>query len=451
VYSGICFFGGMDMLGSVCDQEISQAAQTSGGTSAVVHVCIPFHTKYPFLFRLWLMQTKDWEHAGLEYAAFYLRYIRDIFHEDGIDSKCIMRENRHISHTYLIGETSVTMDSCRLFHFNTGMGFLDLRIPVSCSSPDMLEDTVARFRICDQPMEDGKSLCDLAEEILAPMGNCTLFPHTGEEGSRRGELFTAMVMDPMEETDMALHLYRLGNGLDSSYTGTSDPEGVCSPHAYIHWYASLKGVCTVGMRTENQRNLQFVEQMWLSYAENRYFLSFILVLHEKYTMYHYLNEIAGKKNLSSMKGYQKRIMLFNTQFRFEIISEETSYQTLYTRLREVKNVDRVFNDINDEVERINSFHESVSDVNNTNAMTIIGVLCVISALKDCFELITADMNTETVLTLLQTLPPVSKVLLYGFILFLGLALGMLVPKTIFSAMGKWIRKQYAQGFLRWKK
>jgi len=132
-----------------------------------------------------------------------------------------------------------------------------------------------------------------------------------------GDSVLSVVVSKYLFENLDMHAYRLAHGLDSRYNNTSPPDKFFSNFDYIKWAITKRGVCNIGILTENEENRKFILEDWLKYSDTRYSIWYILVLHQKYALYQYMNDVANKNTLGNLREFQKKPSLFLRKRRFK--------------------------------------------------------------------------------------------------------------------------------------
>jgi len=399
---------------------------------SVIRLYIPFKTVNKISFRSGISKNNIWHIDNTIHTGFYLKYIDRIFNKDELYGDCVIYKTEFSDKSFTLNEKKLSVTSARIFSFETDVAFLELSIPLQTENPDELADISSKLRLSNiyhLTASNGSTICinDISSEILNKLGKVIIFNHLPPNSDTRPELFISVVLrEKIENLDM--HAYRLAHGLDSRYNNTSPPDKFFSNFDYIKWAITKRGVCNIGILTENEENRKFILEDWLKYSDTRYSIWYILVLHQKYALYQYMNDVANKNTLGNLREFQKKIMLFNTKYRFSIISEESSYQHLYEKTCEEKGLENEFNDIDDEIARISEYHESKAEKNNTVAMTILSILCLISAIRDCYQLLSVNNIFGKLSSAFSALSSESQFLFCAFIIIILIALVLVIPK-----------------------
>lgn len=444
---------------------------TPTAVHGAIHLYVPIHTKNYRGFRTKLLRKSDWTRAKIGAnasdaldARFYMRYIKQIFGagqngaENPLGVNCLVLQNDTVNYPLSVWEGEVehklTIESARLFSFDTSIAILDLRASVSAAELKSIANVCAALRVTNAPLTYNVSLGsaaadeitpatitvnDIATALLSGVRGYTLFDHIGSGAETRADVFSAIIADE-NIADKDLNLYRIAAGIDARGETNMPTDALFTPFPHLRWAVTGKGACSLGLLTGDERNRDFIQNRWISIAEKRHALWYVLVLHQKYAMYRYLNDIADKSSLGALKEAQKNIVFFNTRYRFEVVSEDTTYQTLYTMARSAKLVESVFSDIDEEIERINDYNNTVSDKNNVIAMTIVSLVCAISTFIDIFQFSVEGASiTEFVKSL--SLPQIFLFAVVALAIFISVA--FLVIKPLVKWLGAKTRKLFS--------
>ena len=402
--------------------------------TSVIRLYFPLQTPSYFKFRSKAISRKGWSVDHMIDSGFYLSYIGRIFNKNGLNSDCLVLCKKLQNKNYLLPPYSFSVDHARIFSFDTSVALLELNILFSCDNPEDIANLVAVLRCCNHAKVcygKDETVCvnTIAEQILEGLDPYILFNHIDSCGETRADLFISMII-PQSENDINLHAYRIANGLDSRCKEIPE-SGVNSFSLYPHvqWEISNRGICNTGIITSNERNNKFISQNWFPHSKHRYIIWYILALHQKYALYHFLNEIAKNNAVSSLKKTQEKIVFFNTKYRFSIISEETSYQKPYEMFCEILGLEKQFADIDDEIERISEYHEAISNKNNTKSMTIISILCAIATLKEFYDLVKETDSMESIFNSFLSLSSGGKFMYVFFLLSMIISIIILIPKN----------------------
>lgn len=450
------------------NEEIIAVAE--GGVRARVHLFLPLLVRSVRKFRAGLCRSGEWKPATLD-AKFYMRYIERIFccgndKSCAMTASCTVMQRTGLDMMLRIYDNSFRLAEARVYSFDTSIAMLDLIAEVECEKIDTVADICSIFRQTDScivrlPADSAQNTSgrlrqpgekvtvnSIAKEVLRPLGECSLFDHLSRDRATRADVFTAIVAEDTAE-NVNINMYRIADGLNARYNEKFPEEAIYMPFPHLRWAITARGACSVGLMTADPYNRAFIRDKWIGIAENRHALWYVLVLHQKYAMYHYLNEIAEGGDRAVLRDFQRKIVSFNTGYRFEIISEDDTYQKPYQMARDAKHVESVFSDIDEEIERINDYHNASADKNNVIAMTIVSLVCAISTFVDIYEL---SAKGNTLGEILSALSAVQLVLLGAVAVSILAAVAFLLVKPLVKrampAVKRWLLRVYSRLFLK---
>ena len=421
-----------------------------------VHMLIPVYIHNCLGFRSRLLKSNEWDYASME-TCFYLRYVDTIFFtdkdkttENPLVSKCLVMENKSFKAKFITRQHEIVIEKVRFFCFDTSIGLLDFHLTFSCENMENVANICARLRQTENTYKfqqfdivgnkylgvQKTCIGNLAVQLMSPLGKNTLFDHVAPGGIKRAELLISVIMESNQCAEVNSLIYRIAEGTDMRSEDVIPSDPPYSPLPHIRWAITRKGVCNVGLLTENKLNRQFIQTQWHDIISKRHMIWYVMVLHQKYAIYHYLNDIAQIKSPSDLKDFQEKITTFNTEYRFTVIADDTSYQLPYERTREVKSVEKIFADIDDEIQRIHTYHDAIRDKNNGIAMTIVSLVCAISTFIDIFSLSLSEIPLHEAMRTLSA----PQILLYGItICAMTVALGYLVVKPACKKIFGWFK------------
>lgn len=252
--------------------------------------------------------------------------------------------------------------------------------------------------------QDVNNIYDLAKYLL----DCTavkeksLFFNYTNVNEYRSNILThyGMVLNhPLDNSDsveIKKILFYLRRNYYSQWTYNSENdegEENYSPSPYIHWGITTEGTACV---TVIDPKVNFVTNSFHKNFHSYYLVMYILCLHQKLALYNYLSMFSAdlQNKPEIIDKYLKNLAEFRAKYVFEIISESETYQTVYEKTRQAFGLGALFNDIEDQVRRINEIQKTIAEDRQTkleNRISIIGSIlgffCVFSTLVDVQELL----------------------------------------------------------------
>ena len=121
----------------------------------------------------------------------------------------------------------------------------------------------------------------------------------------------------------------------------------------------------------------------------------MMILHQKYAIYNYLNTVASDTDNSFIKLNQESLIDFNSKYVFTIVSDEDFIQNVYLREKDAIDIDEVYTDLLDELKRMFEYSqlksEEINEIRNNKLniiSVIISILCSITIIFDTINMFT---------------------------------------------------------------
>lgn len=401
--------------------------------------------------------NKNWRKSELN-GDFLLKHINTSFAQNVI---CYSQKCQPINFSIPMSDPydqSIVRNYCfsvsemHIYCFDTGVGIFSFHIPYECDTDE--EDIVNTCSILrcsayhENPSLDGKAvfkdgvetrLSCLAQNKLDELfqNQCKLFDLLNDTSLRRIDMFSAVLCDtPNEETDTKSFdklCYRLANAYDNRDKNlTTHEQDFYRQHEYTRWSFSKRGCAVVANLTGIGITDSFLKERWFFSVNSNYFYLYLMVLHQKYAIYNYLNTVAADASKAFVKVNQEALIEFNSKYIFSIVSDEHFIQHVYLRMQDVNNIKEVYADLMDELKRMFDYtqlkNEEYSEIRNSKLniiSVIISVLCSITIIFDSINLFTThgyslgfDCAKNTFCTGVITFEVIVFILFLTFVFFI---------------------------------
>lgn len=372
---------------------------------AFFRACIPFSTDKITDSENFVL-PEGWQIIDI-HGDSLLKHINTAFDENVV-SFAKTFENLSFSCTQNEEEFNFSVSEIQVFCFDTGIGIVSFHIPYDEGLDEhTLVNTCAVLR-CSAKHDKavmGRTIsadgCEtylscLAEEQLSELlgDTFTLFNHSNENSMKRVDMFSAVLCDTEPENGDCDAFYklchRLSNAIDDRDKDlVTDKSTFYEPQDYTKWSFSNRGSAVVSNLTGTPSTDNFLNDRWLTSVRTNYFCLYLMILHQKYAIYNYLNTVAADKNKLFFKNNQESLIDFNSKYVFAIVSDEQFIQNAYTRMKKANNIDEVYTDLLDELQRLFDYSrlktEESNEVRNSKLniiSVIISVLCSVSIIFD---------------------------------------------------------------------
>ena len=319
-----------------------------------------------------------------------------------------------------------------LYCFNTGICIFSLGIRAGESDPYVISDLIYKLKkasACKVILKEGeesrtlldvvKSICDPAFRAAADRTEGIaeedrfryfFYQNYGEERAnaliyleRTGD-GGADSPDRLEDSPACKReLYYLRNGFrrDFTYNERFDQDQF-QTHCHSGWAVWSMSLEAAVCMTFPEKD-PFIREKFYENLNTHYLFMYIMLIHQKYTLYMFLRNIADnehEKRPEALVEYRDRLYEFETDFVFSCISEVPQYQILYEMMYKVLKLDSMYKDVREPLQMLSRLeqekreqHEkkqeeekSLQNWRMTEAMFLLSVLVVVSALTDGFDL-----------------------------------------------------------------
>ena len=359
-------------------------------------------------------ENNGWKKSEMQ-GSFLLKHINTSFGKNGINlSKKCEDLNFTIPSNY--GDYKLTVSEVNIFYFDTGTGIISMHIPYLANTNDEELINVCATLRSSVKHENEESCCPIfkngektylsciAEEFLASVAgkSAGLFGQFTETSSKRIDMFSAVLFDRRNEEDGNVSSDRVCYLMANAYDNRDKKldlkeEEFYRQHEYSRWCFTKRGCCAVANITGNDSNDNFLQKRWLLSVMTNYFYLYLMVLHQKYAIYNYLNIVATDSKMSNVVLNQESLIEFNSKYIFSIVSDEHFIQRAYRKMKEVNNVDEVYGDLLDELKRMFDYtrlkSNEVSEERNNKLNLIslvISIICSISIVIDTISLFSSQ-------------------------------------------------------------
>jgi len=176
---------------------------------------------------------------------------------------------------------------------------------------------------------------------------------------------------------------------DKSDVISSDEYFKASP--YIRW--GITSEATICL-TITDPSTFFVSNSFYDNFHTHYLYIYILALHQKYALYHFLTKFNAESDIVQLETCLFELADFRAKYVFQVVSESETYQTVYSKARASFSLDHLFIDIDEQVRRIVDIKRTIKDKKDTKqenritlVISLLAFFSLFSALVDVNSLI----------------------------------------------------------------
>lgn len=158
---------------------------------------------------------------------------------------------------------------------------------------------------------------------------------------------------------------------------------------YIHW--GITSEATVCLTITDSKTY-FVGNSFYDNYHSYYLYIYILALHQKYALYYFLTKLSINSNIDELENNLSELADFRAKYVFQIISESETYQVVYNKTREAFALDRLFGDIDEQVQRVIEIKRIYDDKKNLKQESRINLILGVLTFFGLFSAL-VDLNT----------------------------------------------------------
>ena len=168
---------------------------------------------------------------------------------------------------------------------------------------------------------------------------------------------------------------------------TRAEEEICSFANNIYWGVTSEASACIAITDAN--NCDFIQNAFSKNFKSTYLLMYVLLLHQKYTLYHFITRIGRgeQNNLKKLEKYREELYAFETDYMFSRITEVPQYQLLYEQISRAFSLNELYNDVHEPIQELRDLRISSHDKKLNLALAALSLLSCASALSDGFAFI----------------------------------------------------------------
>lgn len=289
----------------------------------------------------------------------------------------------------------------QLYFFSTTVGIMAFKVYFENDDPFWIANAqyylkkVSREQIFLGDSAEGKTMCDIAKELMRGIISEEDFFYYANDGTERANILTYVEVKPQE--DYRKELFYLRNCYKDSfyYLGDekADADEIHSSSKHAVWGISPEAaVCLVCPKYESEG---FKKKFYNNF-KSQYLFMYVLLLHQKYALYMFLMKIGvGRYNtLETLENYRGQLYEFETDFVFSCVTEVPQYQNLYERIAKSFALEKMYKDVHEPLISLGEVRREAiekekkrRDDGIDRALLILSALSFCSALVDSFQFV----------------------------------------------------------------
>ena len=343
-------------------------------------------------------------------CCFHFRLRDEMKEKTGISREGEWKGSKNWYYQGKLCEFRFHLQDAHLFFFRSGIGIIAFQVHTDSGEPKYISTllfhlkrvSVIQIRADREGTED-TTLLDIARGLVGTLGSAGApaffeFLNPGEE---RANVLCYLELPP--KADYSSELFYLRHCYGDSYRESRDEDAekkeVLSLVSGFTWGISAEALVCIAAGTQEQKS--FRESAFFSNFNQNYLLLYVLLLHQKAKLYHFLTKIGiGNSNsIKALEAYQQELYEFETDYVFSTVSEVPQYQIVYERVEEAFALRKLFDDVHYPLKYLSIVRQR--EIENTEAkrkkktstaLATLSLLSLISAFQSVRSLLTENFE-----------------------------------------------------------
>lgn len=308
-----------------------------------------------------------------------------------------------------------------VYSFSTRIGIVAFRISINEKDPLMISNalyylkkaTREKFRLEGSDAAEF-SLVDYATKLFGKH-NYLFFLNEGQE--RANVMTYVEVPKPTNDEKDLMDFYKkelhyLCNCYSSSYEYDERRADKIENQFHYHSKTVTWGVTNEALTCMVCKELDktsFIHNVFYDNFRKQYLSMYVLLLHQKYTLYMFLSRIIDVKEgekievqIKQLEEYRKDLFSFEKDFMFKTAAEVPQYQSLYSKVYSSFALEDMIGDVYEPIRSISELkkdqyelEEKMRDESQNKLLMYLAFLGLASALVDSFDFIGSALGLFT--------------------------------------------------------
>lgn len=326
-------------------------------------------------------------------------------------------------------EHSFRVLGVHMYCFSTGVGIISLKLSYEetdylyISNAQYYLKKVSRTSVYKYGAEKDKgiTLYDAAKNMLRIFDGVVkydIFCYANDETERANML---TLVDLPKKDDYELELFYLRRGYSKNFLPllNDDFEDITfrSVNDLVWGISSEASVCI--MNTDGSQG-EFLKSKFYENFNEQYLLMYVILLHQKYTLYTFLTETGTSDcdNLNKLEEYRHNLYRFEADFVFARVTEVPQYQKIYEKTYSAFSLEQMYEDVREPLKSLSEIRIAAEkkeqrerDKRLNNSILLLSLLSVFSAVADGVQIAELFGEYKQIPTIIFAAAPVA-ILIY---------------------------------------
>lgn len=368
-----------------------------------------------------LWETTDPKKA---WAGYLFRYASDINKNKDLFASFTLKDPTKLN-VYMFREEMSTEDAPRIDEvrcscFYSGVGFMEFWVSYSDWSVEQIANFSYMFKKatskCNKELPNQqRALYDVAHALLPEGQKTQLFFSSSARFKYECNCFHFVHLDQEipDETALKEILYRLSRSYRSDMPTSTESAYDMIYEAGVgdYWSGCSEGFANIVYDFRNDNNDYYLHTLKLQRLQSDYYFMYLLLLNQKYAAVEYIRMVAMslERKTKAVESLNKRIVLLKNAFSFNVISDDSVVQNIYSKMYAVLDIRNLLEDVIENEKQLELLQKAkhINDDRLSNKYLLgISILSLFSALIDSasfFDRVNSIQPISTMMSLVCVL------------------------------------------------
>jgi hypothetical protein len=361
------------------------------------------------------------------WAGYLFRYASEINKNKDLFVSYTLKDptklNVYMFQEEMAAEEMPHIDEVRCSCFGTGVGFIEFWVSYSGWSAEKIANFSYMFKKatskCNKELPDHqRALYDVAQDLLPKEQKSQLFFSSSARFKYECSCFHFIHLDQEipDEASLKATLYRLSRSYrnDMPTSAESAYDMTYEAGAGDYWSGCSEGLANIVYDFRSDKSTKsdyYLHNLKLQRLQTDYYFMYLLLLNQKYAAVEYIRMVSQslEGNTKAVESLNKRIVLLKNTFSFNVISDDSIVQNIYSKMYAVLDIRNLLEDVIENEKQLEFLQKAkhMNDDRLSNKYLLgISILSLFSALIDSasfFDRVDSIQPISTILSLICVL------------------------------------------------
>ena len=303
---------------------------------------------------------------------------------------------------YLYGDVlnftkTPVLEEVRFSAFATGVGFLEFWVSYEDMTLEEITEFSYHFKKANGAGDAYKRQLPNGEKLLWDVANSLLpkdskiFFSSAHKTKSECNCFHFIHLDQEipEEQERKAELYRLSRSYrtDMPVSAESDYDIIYEAGPGDFWSGSPEGMANVVYDAKPGNEDYYLHTLKPKSMENDYYFMYLLLLNQKYSAVEYIRmvSLSLERSVDQVEQLSKRIVQLKNMFTFNVISDDSNFQNIYSKMYRILEIKSLLEDVIDnegQLKYLQDAKQAKTDLYSNRVLYGLSALTVVSTMVD---------------------------------------------------------------------